>query len=78
MTRAIKITSEAQANRALGAMRRNAGLRQTDLAEKLKTSPSTVRGRERNDRGLHVQALIATAKALGFDVVLIKRTEERP
>lgn len=75
----IKITSEAQANRMLGAMRRYAGMRQSELAAKAHVSVSAVRDREHGRRGLHVEALVATAGALGFDVVLVPREpKEQP
>ncbi len=79
MTRAIQITSEADTALALGDMRREAGMRQSDLAAKVHISLSAIRDREHGRRGINAQALIDTANAAGFDVVLVPRqSEEQP
>jgi transcriptional regulator with XRE-family HTH domain len=79
MSEQIKITSEEQAGRTLGDLRRNARLRQSDLAAKVHVGISALRDREHGRRGLHVRALVDTAAALGFDVVLVpRRPEEQP
>lgn len=79
MSEQIKITSEEQAGRALADMRRAAKIRQSDLAASVHVGVTAIRDREQGRRGLHVRALVDTAAALGYDVVLIPRQpEERP
>lgn len=79
MSQQIKITSEEQAGRALGDLRRAAKLRQSDLAAAVHVGVTAIRDREQGRRGLHVRALVDTADALGYDVVLIRhQPKEQP
>ena len=74
-----KLVSEAATAKVLGKLRRAAHLRQSDLAALMHVSTATVSDREQGRRQITVDTLIATARRLGHDVVLVPRQpKEQP
>ena len=76
----ITIISERHAAQALRRIREQQHVTRQALADRIPVSFSSVRQREFSRRGLHTDALIDTAHALGHDVVLIpsRRPGARP
>jgi transcriptional regulator with XRE-family HTH domain len=79
MTDQIRITSDVQAGRAVAKLRRDAGLRQVDLAKKLHVSTSTIHSRETGARGFTVGVLAKTLKRFGYQLTIVPiDTREAP
>jgi transcriptional regulator with XRE-family HTH domain len=69
------LTSEKQAGQTLGKLRRQAGLRQIDLAKRLHYSVDVIRTREQARAMIRLDELLAITDELGYDVVLVARKE---
>ncbi len=78
MTGPIRITTGRHAARLLRDMRLHAGLQQDQLAARLDIGIGDLRARERGARAVSVAALIATAKACGWEIIARPTTEEQP
>lgn len=71
----IRLTNHRQTRSVLRQLRRRRGLTQQTLAGMLHVTRAAVTYRERGQRGLPIDAVIDTAHALGFTLVLLPDRE---
>lgn len=71
----MKLETPRQVGKLLGALRRRAGLKQTDLAAQLFVSVDVIRTREQARAMLRLDELLAITNQLGYDVVLVRREQ---
>lgn len=74
----ITIQNERQLAEVMRRIREYRGVTTTDLATTIRVDRRTVRGRDTGDQGYTLNALMITARALGYQVALIPLDEEEP
>jgi transcriptional regulator with XRE-family HTH domain len=73
----IVIRNAQHTARVLRHLREQAGLTRKDLSQRIYISDRTIANREYGQRRLDTDALIDTARALGYDLALIPREDDR-
>jgi transcriptional regulator with XRE-family HTH domain len=72
----IRVNTDRELGPLLRWLRHRAGLTQTELGRRVHITKSAVSNRETDSRAMTAGALIETADALGYDLVLVARNRE--